>query len=123
MDRNQFEALVSDAVDAIPATFSRFLDNVVFLVEPLPDEETLSEMGITDPTELMGLYLGAPLTERSIDDWGMLPDQIILFQRSIERYAQETGQPVVETIRDTILHEVGHFFGLTEEDLERMGIG
>lgn len=122
MHFRRFERLVEDAVAIIPEAFQEYLDNVVFVVEPHADEETLTAMGIASPDDLLGLYQGDPLTDRGADAWGMLPDRILLYQRAIELYAEDYGQPVVEVIRDTILHEVGHFFGLSEEDLERVGL-
>ena len=122
MDRKSFERLVEKAVDSIPETFSRYLENVAFLVEDEPDGETLASLGMEYPEDLLGLYEGDPITERGADAWGMLPDHIILYKRPIELYAEDYGEPPVKVIRDTILHEVGHFFGLDEDDLKRMGL-
>jgi predicted Zn-dependent protease with MMP-like domain len=122
MDRKRFEKLVSSAIDTIPDPFLEYIENVVFLVEDDPDPDLLAEMGLEEGDDLLGLYQGDPLTARGVDNWGMLPDQIILFQRPIERETEETGIPVLRVIRDTILHEVGHYFGFSEEDLERMGL-
>jgi len=122
MDRKRFETLVTAAVDAIPEPFLAYIENVVFLVEMEPDAETLADMGMEEGDDLLGLYQGDSLSARGVDHWGMLPDQIILFQRPIERESAETGHPVVRVIRDTILHEVGHYFGLSEEELAEMGL-
>ena len=122
MDMKRFETLVGKAVDGIPKPFLQYIENVVFVVEPWPDDETLDMMGIDDEYGLLGLYLGDPISERSIADLGKLPDQIALYQHPIEAYAEDTGEPVVKVIRDTILHEVGHYFGLSEEDLAEMGL-
>ena len=122
MDTRTFERLVGEAVDTIPEPFLGYVDNVVFLVEPQADAETLASLGMESPMELLGLYQGDPLSARGLDDYGALPDQIILYQRAIERFSADTGQPLPRVIRDTILHEVGHFFGLTEEELARMGL-
>ena len=122
MDSKKFERCVEKAVDSIPEAFASYLDNVVFMVEPEPDRETLASMDMDHPEELLGLYQGDPLTERGFDSWGMLPDRIVLYQRPIELYSEDFGEPLVKVIRDTILHEVGHFFGLSEEDLTRMGL-
>jgi predicted Zn-dependent protease with MMP-like domain len=122
MDMRRFEKLVGKAVDGIPKPFLQYIENVVFVVEPWPDDETLDMMGIDDEYGLLGLYLGDPISERSIADSGRMPDQIALYQHPIEAYAADTGEPVVKVIRDTILHEVGHYFGLSEEDLAEMGL-
>lgn len=122
MNRRIFERHVEEAVGSIPEAFSRYLENVVFVVEEEPDAETLETMGIDAPEDLLGLYDGDPLTTRELDAWGMLPDRILLYKRPIELYAEDFREPVVKVIRDTILHEVGHFFGLTEEEVAAMGL-
>lgn len=122
MSIENFERHVEEAVRSIPEAFSRYLENVVFIVEEEPDAETMEAMGLETPEDLLGLYDGDPLTERHADAWGMLPDRILLYRRPIELYAEDFGEPVVKVIRDTILHEVGHFFGLTEEEVAAMGL-
>lgn len=114
--------MVEEAVHSIPEAFSKYLENVVFVVETEPDAETLANVGVDFPEDLLGLYEGDPLTERGADAWGMLPDRITLFKRPIELYAKDYDEPLVKVIRETIIHEVGHFFGLSEEDLARMGL-
>jgi predicted Zn-dependent protease with MMP-like domain len=122
MDSKAFERLVGDAVDSIPEAFLRYIHNVVFLVEPEADDDTLEALGLDTPTDLLGLYQGDPLTARGVDDYGNLPDQILLYQHPIEQYARETGEPVLQVIRETILHETGNYFGLSDEELARMGL-
>jgi predicted Zn-dependent protease with MMP-like domain len=91
-------------------------------VEPMPDGETLEEMGIDDPRSLLGLYRGTPLTARSVEQSLRMPDSIVIYQRNIERMCR-TRQQLVEQIRKTILHEVGHHFGMDERELGEMGYG
>lgn len=122
MSQKEFERQVEEAIRSIPEEFSRYLENVVFVLEEIPDEETMDSMGIEAPEDLLGLYDGAPLSERGLDSWGALPDRIFLYRAPIELYAEDFDEPVVKVIRDTILHEVGHFFGLTEEEVARMGL-
>jgi predicted Zn-dependent protease with MMP-like domain len=118
----QFEALVAQAVADIPPAFQGYLDNVAIVIEPRPDRRTCRQMGLDHPRELLGLYHGTPLTERSVEHSGQMPDRISLYQENIER-ACRTQDEVVEQVRTTILHEVGHFFGLDEDDLDEVGYG
>ena len=122
MDRKRFQTLVTRAVDSIPEPFLSHIQNVVFLVEDEPDAELLADMGMEEGEDLLGLYQGDSLSARGTDAWGMLPDQIVLYQLPIEREVEHTGLPVLQVIRETILHEVGHYFGLDEDALADMGL-
>lgn len=118
----RFHDLVEQAVRELPPTFAHYLTDLVIDVEPLPDRRTCRELEIDDPTELMGLYDGVPLTERSVADSGRLSDRVILYQQNIEREA-DNEREVIDEIRTTLLHEIGHFFGLDEDELDRLGYG
>jgi len=120
VNRRRFEELVEEAIASLPEELFGFVDNVVFLVEDWPDFETLDAMGIEEQDGLLGLYQGHPLSERSTELTGTLPDRVVLYQRPIERHSRAEGVPVVEVIRDTLLHEVGHHFGLSEAELHRL---
>jgi predicted Zn-dependent protease with MMP-like domain len=100
---------VEEAFDALPEELLGFVDNVVFLVEDWPDRETLASLSIVGRDGLRDSHLT-----------GALPDRVVLFQRPIERHARQMGLPVVDVIRDTLLHEVGHHFGLSEVELARL---
>lgn len=116
MTRNEFEALVQEALDAIPQDFRERMQNVEIVVEDRASPALLSEM--SEPgDELFGLYQGTPLTERSWAHGNALPDRITLFQRTIEN-ACETEDEVFEEVCLTLIHEAGHFFGLSEEEIE-----
>ena len=88
----------------------------------MPDRETCAKAGIDNPRELLGLYRGTPLTERSVEHARHLPDHVTIYQRNIERCCRNKRE-AVEQIRRTVLHEVGHHFGLDEDDLAKMGYG
>jgi predicted Zn-dependent protease with MMP-like domain len=120
MNRRRFEQLAEEAFDALPGELLGYVDNVVFVVEDWPDDEILREMGIESREGLLGLYQGVSLAERSVTSSGALPDQILLYQRPIEHWAREDGVSVYEVIYDTLLHEIGHHFGLDEDDLARL---
>lgn len=115
-----FAELVRQAMEGIPESFAEYLADVSVDVEPMPDRATCASLGIDDPRELLGLYHGVPLTERSLEFSGRMPDRITIYQRNIERICRSRAQ-VIEQVRKTVLHEVGHHFGLDEDDLEELG--
>ncbi len=118
----RFEALVSKALDRLPAEFVEHLENVSVVIEETPDPDLLASMGLDpdDPEDaLFGLYEGVPLTERQHDDV-LLPDQITIFWRPLLEWA-ESEDEVIEEVRVTVLHEIGHFFGLDEDRLDELG--
>jgi len=116
----EFEELVAEALDSVPAEFLGYLENVLIEVADLPDRETADGLGLTSRRHLLGLYHGVPLTERSVSHSGRLPDRIVLYKRNIEDCCRSREQ-VVEQVRKTVLHEVGHHFGLDEDDLDEKG--
>lgn len=135
-ERERFDALVERVIAALPAELREMIEETPVIVEDHPSPSLLQELGM-DPDEegLCGLHSGVPLTERSVGD-SALPDVVTLFREGIvdeaggweewidEDDAHYGGEAaVMQEIRVTLLHEVGHHFGLSEEDLERMGYG
>jgi len=116
----EFEQIVDDAIQSIPEGFHHYLQDVAVDIEDMPDAETCRQMKVRDPRELLGVYLGTPLTERHVEDSGRLPDRIVIYQRNIERICRTRRQMVDEIVR-TVLHEVGHHFGLDERQLRDLG--
>lgn len=112
MTRHQFEELVADALDSIPAELSAAMDNVVVLV---------ADRNADDP-DLLGLYEGIALTERTTDYGGVLPDRITIYQDSILEHCADVDE-VVREVAITVVHEVAHHFGIDEETLHRLGWG
>jgi predicted Zn-dependent protease with MMP-like domain len=119
MNRARFEALVAEAIKTIPRRFRDHMRNVAVIVEDEPDAELLADMEIEPPDTLLGLYQGTPLTERSWDYANQLPDRVVLFQGPIED-ASDGEDDMVVAIGETLIHEVGHYFGLSEEELEEI---
>jgi predicted Zn-dependent protease with MMP-like domain len=117
MTRDRFRLLVAEALDTIPERFRRHLQNVAVVVEDEPSPALLAEMEIEPPDTLFGLYQGTPLTERRWDHGNTLPDRITIFQGPIEDVSQSADDVVTE-IGETLIHEVGHYFGLSEEEIE-----
>src|SRR5437870_2154938 len=95
------------------------MDNLAVLVEDEPSRELLAQMNISPPDTLLGLYQGTPLTERSWAHGNVLPDRILIFQGPHERAADDEEDLVV-AIGETLIHEIGHYFGLSEEEIEEI---
>ena len=119
MDRPRFERFVADALAGIPRRFRGAMTNLVIVVEDEPGRDLLREMEIEPPDTLFGLYQGTPLTERRWDYGNALPDRILLFQGPHEREADDEDDLVV-SIGETLIHEIGHYFGLSEEQIEEI---
>jgi len=119
MTREAFEQLVADALSDIPRRFRDAMTNIVISVEDEPSRALLREMEIEPPDTLFGLYQGTPLTERRWDHGNSLPDRILLFQGPHEREAEDEGD-LIASIGETLIHEIGHYFGLSEEEIEEI---
>lgn len=123
MKREEFEHLVEEALSSLPEEFLNALENIEVVVEDWPSREDLVQAGL-DPHgrgSLLGLYHGVPLTERSVWYAGVEPDLITLYQRPIEMVAGGDPEAVRAQVRTTVLHEVGHYFGIDDERLEELG--
>jgi predicted Zn-dependent protease with MMP-like domain len=112
MRSREFEDLVAEAVASLPAWVHERLENVEVIVDDHPPDD--------DP-DLLGLYEGVPLTERGLDYFGVLPDRVILFRSTIEAEAGDDSEALKRVIRDTVLHEVAHFFGISDDRLHELG--
>ena len=119
MTRVEFEQCVKEAVATIPPKFRRAVSNLAIVVEDEPTDALLEEMEIEPPDSLFGLYQGTPLTERTWGYGNTLPDRITLYQGPIED-ASENDDDVVVCIGETLIHELGHYFGLSEEEIEEI---
>jgi predicted Zn-dependent protease with MMP-like domain len=117
VDRKQFEQLVAEALASIPRRFKKAMQNIAIVVEDEPSAELLEEMAIEPPDTLLGLYQGIPLTERGWGHGNALPDRVLLFQGPHERDADDEDDLVV-AIGETLIHEIGHYFGMSEEQIE-----
>lgn len=119
MRRAEFERLVADALAGVPREFRDAMQNISIAVEDEPSDELLREMEIEPPDTLFGLYQGTPLTERHWDYGNSLPDRILLFQGPHEREAEDEDD-LVASIAETLIHEIGHYFGLSEDEIEEI---
>ena len=115
---DEIEAIARATLKALPEPFSQSLDDVVLLVEDFADDETLEAMGIDDPFELSGIYEGVPLTERSVDQSGTLPERIRLFRRPLLDEWAGSDDTLDHLVAHVLIHEVGHHFGLSDDDMD-----
>ncbi len=117
MTRESFRELVEEAIDTIPLKFARQVRNLAIVIEDEPSEELLDEMNIDDEQTLLGLYQGTPLNERGWGHGNQLPDRITLFQRAIEDDCADDEEEIVIAIGETLIHELGHYFGMSEDEI------
>ena len=118
--RKEFEALVERALRRLPRRFRQRLENIAVVVEDWADEATLEEMGIEPPDTLYGLYQGTDLTRRDSTYGLVAPDVITIYQGPIQEDC-ETFEEMEDLVRDTVVHEVGHYFGLSDARLRELG--
>lgn len=114
LTRAEFERVVSEALESLPKRFADLVENVVIAVEDEPTDDDL--LGIEDDAEVLGIYRGVALTERTTYDVPLLPDEIAVFRGPINRVAR-SRQEAVHEVRETVMHELGHYFGLGDDDM------
>jgi len=119
MGRPEFERMLRKAIDDLPERFQSALVNVAIVVEDRPPRWLLAELGIPPGETLYGIYHGIPLPERSVQDTGTLPDRISIYRRPLEEDFRDPEE-LADEIRITLLHEIGHYFGMDEEELARL---
>lgn len=116
----EFNQLVVQALDSLPDFFKAQLNNVEVVVSDWPSPAELQAAGVHSPYQLLGLYQGIPLTKRTTHYGMVLPDKISIFRRPIERLCR-TPQAIVKQVRRTVLHELAHHFGISDERLRELG--
>ena len=119
VSREVFESLVEEALASLPERFLRALHNVEIIVEEAPDPEDLRVAGVPPGQTLFGLYQGIPLPQRGVDYGNTLPDRIVIYQRPLEQACRSRTE-MVRQIYQTVYHELGHYFGMTDEQLEAL---
>jgi predicted Zn-dependent protease with MMP-like domain len=113
----EFETLVERALRTLPGRFKEKIANVAIVVEDWADDETLRELGIEPPDTLYGLYRGIDLTRRDTSYGNVLPDTIHIYQGPVEEDCTD-AEEMAELVRDTVIHELGHYFGLDDDTME-----
>ena len=114
------EALAKRALASLPARFKSHLGDVLIRVEDFPDRETERAMRLDSPFDLMGLYRGVALPQKSVSDPQPGIDAIFLYRRPILDYWCETGEDLADIVRHIVIHEIGHHFGFSDDDMERI---
>jgi predicted Zn-dependent protease with MMP-like domain len=122
VSRKRFGELVEQAIAELPEPFAAFLEEVPIEIRDRPTPKMLRSVGLEEDELLLGLYVGRPRTERSVEESGRLPDVIYIFQEDVEEVCENEEQ-LVEEVRRTVLHEIGHHFGMGEEELDELGFG
>jgi predicted Zn-dependent protease with MMP-like domain len=116
----EIEAIARDAMRRLPEPFASHLREVVLQVDDYADDALLSDLGIEHPLDLTGVYEGIPISQRSVDMSGTLPDRIRLFRQAILAEWAEEGEPFEHLVRHILIHEVGHHFGLSDADMHSL---
>lgn len=122
MEIAEFERVAEEAFEALPDALKAKIENVRIVVEDLPDEAALRKVGVNSPYNLLGLYQGVPLNYRNTayGTFPVVPDTITLYKRNIESVASP-GPMLREKIREVLVHEIAHYFGMTEEEIRQAG--
>ncbi|MEQ8667488.1 MAG: metallopeptidase family protein [Rhodospirillales bacterium] len=113
-------AIAEQALGEIPAELREFLGDIEIRVEEFPDAETEAEMGLESPFDLLGLYRGVSLDRKSVSDPSPEADLVFLYRRPLLDYWCETGEDLTVLVRHVLIHEIGHHFGFSDEDMERI---
>jgi predicted Zn-dependent protease with MMP-like domain len=116
-----FEALAAAAYARLPAGFRKLCDHVVIRVEDFPAEEVIEEMGLESPFDILGLFTGVGLPhDAAVADTGRLPNMVHLYRRPILDYWAEHEEALGAIVTHVLVHEIGHHFGLSDDDIERI---
>ncbi|MGN6818542.1 MAG: metallopeptidase family protein [Sphingomonas sp.] len=117
---DEIEAIARQTLASLPDAFRRHIGEIVLIVEEFADDETLDALGIESPFDLTGVYHGRPIGEKSSMESGALPDRIHLYRRAILDEWVEDGEDLATLVRHIVIHEVGHHFGLSDDDMHRL---
>jgi predicted Zn-dependent protease with MMP-like domain len=116
----EIDAIARRTLTRLPPPFAHSLQDVVLVVEELADDDTARRLGLDHPMNLSGLYEGIPLNHRSVDQSGTLPERITLYRRPILAEWRSTGVSLDQLVAHIVIHEVGHHFGFSDEDMHAL---
>lgn len=116
----EIEAIARATLRGLPEPFAQSIGEIVLIVQDFADEATLRQMGVDDPFDLSGLYEGIPLTERSVEQSGTMPERIFLYRRPIIDEWVDGGETLEHLVAHVLIHEVGHHFGLSDDDIHAL---
>jgi predicted Zn-dependent protease with MMP-like domain len=117
---DDFHAIATEALAALPEAFKKHALGVVVRVAEWPEDEVLEDMGFESPYDLLGLYQGVALTERSSGDVAPPVDMVFLYRQPLLAYWEDTGYDLRDIVRNTLVHEIGHHFGLSDAEMETL---
>jgi predicted Zn-dependent protease with MMP-like domain len=120
VSEEEFQEMMESSMESIPDVFKNKMENIAFLIEPYPTESDFTRVGLKEGSMLLGLYSGTPYTHRSTWYAGTTPDRIILFQKNIEAVCS-TKDELKAKIREVVIHEIAHYFGMNEEEIRNAG--
>ena len=119
----EFEALAAEAWETLPAAFREMAGDLLIRVEDFATDEILDSLGIEDPFELTGLYQGVSLPKHSVMESAREPDMVFLYRRAILDEWAENGEELGHLVAHVLIHEIGHHFGFSDEDMESIEAG
>jgi predicted Zn-dependent protease with MMP-like domain len=117
---SEIEALADEALATIPEALRQYTNDLIIQVTEFPDDDVLAEMEAESPFEIMGLYQGTSMLEDAVEHSGALPNMVFLYRRPILDYWAETGEDLRHLVRHVLIHEIGHHFGFSDEDMEAL---
>ena len=120
---DELDTMARASLELLPEELQQFTENVVIQVVDFPDEDVREELNLETPFDILGLYQGVSLNEKRIDNSGQLPDMVFLYRRPILDYWCETGEDLDRLVRHVLIHEIGHHFGYSDEDMEAIDAG
>lgn len=122
VSKTEFARLVEEALDELPEPFATHLERFTVEIMDRPSRNQLQQLDLSAGEVLLGLHEGVPMVDRSVEHSGVMPTRIFVFQEPLEGVCNSEDE-LVEQIRTTVLHEIGHYFGMDEDDLEELGYG
>src|SRR5258708_1696386 len=116
----EIDAMAKAPLKLLPEELQSFTEGVVILAQEFPDDDVCREMELESPFDILGLYQGTSLADKQIETSGNMPDMVFIYRRPILDYWCETGEDLAHVVRHVLIHEIGHHFGFSDDDMERI---